>query len=154
MNRTTNLVIAFCIWLPSTIAAANEVLIEAAAAIATSANETEVYVVINNPTTSDVQVVAAESDSAGTAVFHDRFHTVRTAGFFVPIHSELYMQPGGVHIAIMGEPLSPGMTLPLVLSFSDQSAVELTVRLVASPDQIADHHDYDHEATSGASLSR
>lgn len=136
---------AFALISSPAISASPQVLIEQAIAVSSSQSmETEAYLVVNNATSKDAQIVGVSGGSGTSVEFHDRLHKPRQQGFLVPVRSELYMQPGGLHIALVGARNAPGTRLPLRVTFDDRSVTELSVPVAMAPDGIPDHHRYQH----------
>lgn len=64
----------------------------------------------------------------------------------IPVHTELYMQPGGVQITLTGiaGDVAPGGTIPLTLRFGDGRSITVEARLLGTNNPGPDHHDFVH----------
>ena len=117
-----------------------ELTIESAFALASDqiAGRFDVFLVLNNMRSSDVTLTAVASPVAGAAVFHKGSEKPFAAGVVIPIHSELYMLPGGVHIALLDVRDMRENTVPIDLEV-DGVRTRIDVQLVKSLDDIPDH---------------
>ncbi len=99
----------------------------------------EIYLVINNRTTSGVGLISIEVPGASTtAVVRSDGGTFEPT---LPPHAELYMQPGGVRIKAVGPFVEAAV--PVTVSIGE-SEVTLDARVLGADELPPDHHDYDH----------
>jgi len=105
----------------------------------TQPNGVEIYLVINNRTTSGVGPISIEVPGASlTGVSRSDGGTFEPT---LPPHAELYMQPGGVRIEALG--LSVGAAVPVTISIGE-SEVTVDAEILGADELPPDHHDYDH----------
>ena len=102
--------------------------------------ELEGYVTINNVTSVDVSLTKVGVPAGARSVLHNREHQELPAGFYIPIHSELFMQPGGVHVAVLNIAPTVGDIVPITIEFAGQGAQTTGLEVVASPDKAPAHY--------------
>ena len=93
------------------------------------------YLVIDNPGPAD-RLLSAASPGASHVMLHQSTEAdgvlrmeESAHGFKVPEGGALALEPGGLHVMLMGlsEPLEDGATLPLVLTFESAGEVAVAV---------------------------
>lgn len=119
------------------------------------------YLVIDNGSTVDDELVGASTDIAGAVEIH---HTVEDDEgrsmmeeldrLEIPAGARVTLEPGGLHLMLLqvSEPLAIGDTFDLELDFTEAGEVSVSVPVVsldalvsgAEPD---DHHDHDTSGT-------
>lgn len=104
------------------------------------AAELEAYLTINNATSGDVNLVKVVGVGGATTMLHDRDHKERPAGLYIPIHSELFMQPGGIHVALLDIAPSVGDAVPVTVEFAGKSSQTVSLEVMESPDEAPAHH--------------
>lgn len=101
------------------------------------------YLVIDNPGPAD-RLLSAASPAASHVMLHESVEQggvmameQAPEGFDLPQGGALALEPGGLHVMLMGlaEPLEDGATLPLVLTFetAGEVAVEVPVDFSRRP---------------------
>ncbi|SMQ68572.1 hypothetical protein SAMN06295905_1589 [Devosia lucknowensis] len=120
------------------VAVVDGLLIEEAWA-STGPAGTEIFLVVNNTTTTGIGPIGIEVDGASST------RVLRSDGQeFVPSlppHAELYMQPRGVRIEAIGLPVTA--SIPVTVSVGEASAT-VEARLLGPGQPPPDHHDYRH----------
>lgn len=89
------------------------------------------YVVINNPSSNEMQLTSAQSDRAERVELHtivreDGVAKMREVSSIpVPANGSVKLQPGGYHIMFIGikQPFTSGETVPVTLNFAGQKPV-------------------------------
>ncbi|MFC7332888.1 copper chaperone PCu(A)C [Rhodocista pekingensis] len=126
-----------------------------ARATASSAKAGAAYLTIVNGGADD-RLTAAASPVAETVELHTHIMDGSVArmrkvegGIEIPGDAELVLEPGGLHVMLMGlkQPLKPGESFPLTLTFEKAGTVGLTAQVRAPGDEPDAHagHDHDHE---------
>lgn len=135
-------VAAECAAAPSK--AAPGLMLEAAYAVPTADPlHYDAYLVINNMTNEDIVLTGVQSSLAGKAEFHKGDETPFPEAVRIPLHAELYMKPGGVHVGLSNM-LAVGKMLPLEVEINGRVRADVSATVVMSADDIPDHHDYRH----------
>ena len=125
----------------------NRVVVEEAYIVpdAASPGYATVYVVINNRTTTEVTLTGVSSPGARESVLRNgRGTPVADGRITIPIHSELYMTPGGIHVAMAGVTIPPGDRFPLLLTLDGSMRATFNARVLSAEAPVPDHHDYVH----------
>lgn len=99
----------------------------------------EVYLVVNN-TSAAVAALRIDIPGAGNARMVNA--AGRTLEPSIPIHSELYMEPGGVRIVATG--VSAASTVPVAVTVGTGTPVVVVARVLGDGQAVPDHHDYVH----------
>lgn len=113
------------------------------------------YLTLHNNGLKDCKLIHAECDLCQTVELHTHIHEGHikkmrpVKEIVVPAGQTVVMQPGGLHIMLMGlkQPVHEGDTIALTLVFADQrrQKVEVPVQKLASQVNKADN--YSHEAS-------
>jgi copper(I)-binding protein len=106
----------------------------------------EVYLVINNSGRDDVILTEVGSPIATSSRIMRPSGAEMLGGALIPVHSELYMMPGGVYVALEGitVPMRPGSRVPLQLTLSANTLAQVEATVLAEGAAPPDHHDYVH----------
>lgn len=130
----------------ATSAAETGVVLESASIVPGAAGEARLFLVINNLSANPVTLTAVDSPVASEVILVRSSGEPVIAGAIVPPHSELYMQPGTVHVVVRGlsAPLEVGSTFPLSLFVDGGAAVAAIARVVDDETALPDHHYYQH----------
>lgn len=105
----------------------------------TQPNGVEIYLVLNNRNTRGVWPIGIEVPGASiTSVVRSDGEAFEPT---LPPHAELYMQPGGVRIEVVGPFVDA--SVPVTVSIDD-SEVTVDARVLGADELPPDHHDYDH----------
>ena len=131
--------------LPSEGPAA-DVVVEEAWVIPSGATVASLYLVINNRGDAQVVLEAVSSPLAQSMRLMRPSGEEFPRGAVIPIHSELYMQPGGVYVALDGlqGPLVEGQVIPLTVRLGSGKSAQLSAVVLAADASPPDHHDYVH----------
>jgi periplasmic copper chaperone A len=92
------------------------------------------YFVVSNSGDKPATLTGAETPAFGMAMLHKSTSNGSTSTMSmvdsakVPAHGTLAFAPSGYHLMLEDapKPLKPGTTIPLKLTFSDQSSIETT----------------------------
>lgn len=125
-----------------------QVLVEEAYVVpdADSPGDATVYVVINNRTTTEVVLTGVSSPSADRSILRNgKGEPVANGRITIPIHSELYMTPGGIRVEMSGARMPDNDRFPLVLTLDGSMKATVMARVLSSEAVIPDHHDYVHQ---------
>ncbi|WP_062299136.1 copper chaperone PCu(A)C [Demequina maris] len=103
---------------------------------------------LTNATDEDLTVVAASSDAAPMVELHevvDGQMQEKDGGFTVPAGGSVTLQPGGLHLMLMGveEPIAAGDEVAFTLELEDGATVEFTA---TAKDFDGGNEDYDGES--------
>lgn len=129
---------------PSHAASPVGLLLEAAYAVPSSdPRHYDAYFVINNTTNEDITLTGIQSALAGKAEFHKGDETPFPGVVRIPIHAELYMKPGGVHVGLANM-MAVGKVLPLEIEINGRVRASISATVVPRVEDIPDHHDYQH----------
>jgi len=91
---------------------------------------------VQNPTSSPIQIIGAASPYATAVQLHEvvmqdgsMVMQQKAAGFTVPANGMLQLKPGGNHLMFMGitKPITPGMMIPIKLVTSDGGVLRTSV---------------------------
>jgi copper(I)-binding protein len=110
------------------------------------------YLTIENRGRNDERLVGITSPAAPSVVIHE---TVEEAGVarmrpldapVIPAGQTLAMQPGGIHIMLMGlsAPLKEGERLPLTLTFGSAGALTVEAEIAPIGSESPTEHATDH----------
>lgn len=128
--------------LPAEIDA--QLVVEAAWVRPAPAEDTfEIFLVINNRSSSSQEVVSVGWPDAQTGVFLSPSGRVLDS-FTIPMHSELYMTADGVRVAVDDAP-SLSSTTPVEIELSSGKTLTVPAAVLAPGERMADHHEYDHQ---------
>lgn len=130
---------------------AETTIVEDAWAKAADGGMTSAFAVLSNDGHHDVHLIGASTTAASAVELHEVVadggaSTMREVegGFVVPVGGTLVLEPGGLHLMLMGlaEPLRPGAEIEIALEFDDGStqAVVFVVKDFAGADE-----DYEGE---------
>lgn len=98
-----------------------------------------VYLTIHNKSPDEDLLLAVDSDAAKTTALHESKIEGGIAkmvplpgGLNLPIHGEVVMQPGSIHIMMTGlsGALTPGSKLPVRMIFRDAGALDFEVPIL------------------------
>jgi copper(I)-binding protein len=123
------------------------VIIEEAYVVLGTQSEPAVgFLVIANDGGFDATLVSVSNRAGGAGLLISASGKVMVNGALIPIHSELYMTPGGVRLEFgrMAENVSVGDSVVLVARFLDGSEIELNALVLGPEQQVPDHHDFQH----------
>ena len=89
------------------------------------------YAVVENAGAEDVEIVEVSSDAAGTVELHemarsgDMMNMARVPGITVPAHGKVALEPGGLHLMLIGleEALKDGDSVTLTFTTRDGGTV-------------------------------
>lgn len=126
---------------------------------ATDDTMTAAFMVLDNPTDDDIEIVAATSDVAGLVELHEMADVDGTmvmrevdGPLVVPAQGSLELAPGGLHIMLMDlrSPLLPGEVVTIELALGDGSTIvlEAVVKDFAGGNET---YEPDHDDESGDS---
>ncbi|MEM7130314.1 MAG: copper chaperone PCu(A)C [Chloroflexota bacterium] len=94
------------------------------------------YLLITNNGQQEERLLEASTPAAGTVQLHESLDDNgvmrmehRPDGFVIPAGGSLQLEPGGKHVMLMNlaEPLAPGETISITLSFVNQDPVTVAV---------------------------
>ncbi len=99
------------------------------------------YLVVKNDSDQEIDLVSAASDGAGRVEIHDHIHEngimkmVAVDRLSIPAQGEVVLKPHGKHLMIfdLKQPLKDGDTLPVTLTFSDGSTLEIKAPVKTRP---------------------
>ena len=99
------------------------------------AHSAVVYVTLENTGNASDRLVAASTPVAGRAELHTHIHDGNVMrmrevkSIEVGPHAKVRLQPGGLHVMLMGltQPLVEGRSFPLTLNFEHAGSVEVQV---------------------------
>ncbi len=112
-----------------------------------------VYFTVTNTGATPVTLVSVSTipDIAGDAQLHttdmqDGMMKMRHLqdGVIIPPGEMLTLAPGGYHVMLLGlkQGLTPGMSVPLTLHFSDDSSISLNAPVKKLEEQTHQHHNH------------
>ena len=119
---------------------------------ATDEDMTGSFMVIENVSDADIELVAAHSDVAGMVELHEMVDQDGTmvmrevdGALVIPAGGELILEPGGFHVMLMelDGAIEPGATVTVELEFADGSTLD--VETVAK-DFAAGNEEYEPDA--------
>lgn len=110
------------------------------------------YVTVENRGASEERLVGVSSPVAESVMIHETGEENGVARMrpldapVIPAGDTLAMQPGGVHIMLMGllQPLKEGESIPLTLEFGSAGAVTLEVEVAPLGAEAPTGHGADH----------
>lgn len=111
------------------------------------------YFTIRNTGSEADTLIAASSDVADKIELHTHIHdgdVVRMreveGGIEIPAGGEVTLQPGGLHVMLIGlwGPLVEGQTFPLALEFAKAGTVSLDVMIEGAAANHGDHSGHGH----------
>lgn len=122
------------------------VVVEEAWIVPSSATFGSLYLVINNLSSELVVLKSVSSPLARSMRVVRPSGEEFANGAAIPIHSELYMQPGGVHVTFEAPkaPLEQGQEVPVTVRLSSGKSAEVSAVVLAPGASTPDHHDYEH----------
>lgn len=104
------------------------------------------YVVINNRTTTEITLTDVSSPFADQSTLRNgKGIPIADGRITIPIHSELYMTPGGIHVAMSGVTMPQGDRFPLLLTLDGSMSATFSARVLSPDAPVPDHHDYVHQ---------
>lgn len=106
------------------------------------------YMVLRNPTDTELRIVAAQSDAARAVELHEhvqaadgvmRMRQVREV--VIPERGEVELKPGGLHLMLIDlvEPLQDGQVVPITLHVEGFPSLEINA-VVRRPNIGSSHH--------------
>jgi copper(I)-binding protein len=111
-----------------------------------------------NSTDADITVTGASSPAAGMVELHEvvmadgeMVMQPKPGGFIVPAGGSLTLEPGGMHIMLMGlkESIAPGSDVPITLTLSDGESLTYTT---VAKDFAGGNESYEPEPSMSMSM--
>jgi copper(I)-binding protein len=119
---------------------------------------TAAFVHLDNESDSEVVLVSASTPASQMVELHETVMQdgqmvmqSKDGGIPIPANDHAHLEPGGDHIMLMDvtEPIEPGDTVPITLTFDDGSTLEIeaVAKKFSGADEDyddGDDHDHDH----------
>ena len=117
---------------------------------------TAAFVHLDNESDSEVVLVSASTPLSPMVELHEMVMKdgqmvmqPKEGGIPIPANDHAHLEPGGDHIMLMDvtEPIEPGDTVPITLTFDDGSTLEIEAvakKFTGADEDYDDGHDHDH----------
>lgn len=105
----------------------------------------EAFFVINNRSYREIAINSMSANGLGDIQIVDRSGATVALPLYIPIHSELHIQPGGMRIRIsphQGQ-IEPGRAI-LSITIEDMDPVDVRLEYHGANEPLPDHHDFKH----------